>query len=155
MGIDVRRAMPADAAGIARVQVATWRSTYRGLIPDAYLDAMEEEPRARWWQDVIARDAGDDGSSFVVVAVDGDGVPPGGGAGEGDGGGAGWEAGGAGYSEGSRERGAAAQEDGSRSAEPGRRGGATRKGDAPMETRGQVSLFHEPRYFHRIAPTWV
>ncbi|EKP95233.1 GNAT family N-acetyltransferase [Thermaerobacter subterraneus] len=91
MGIEIRRAMPADAAGIARVQVATWRSTYRGVIPDAYLDAMEEEPRARWWQDVIARDAGDAGSSFVVVAVDG--VTLGGDAGAADGGGSGREAG--------------------------------------------------------------
>lgn len=67
--IQVRRAMLADAAGIARAQVATWRTTYRGLIPDAYLDAMEEEPRAKMWEEIIARDRGDGASSFVMVAV--------------------------------------------------------------------------------------
>ena len=34
----VRRAEPADAAGMATVHVDTWRETYRGLMSDAVLD---------------------------------------------------------------------------------------------------------------------
>ena len=39
----IRPAVVADVAAIARVQVATWRDTYRGIVPDAFLDAMREE----------------------------------------------------------------------------------------------------------------
>lgn len=34
----VRRAEPADAPGMAKVHVGTWRETYRGLMSDAVLD---------------------------------------------------------------------------------------------------------------------
>lgn len=37
----IRRADPADAAAIARVKVLTWRSAYRGLLPDALLDGLD------------------------------------------------------------------------------------------------------------------
>ncbi|GIW05923.1 MAG: N-acetyltransferase [Dehalococcoidia bacterium] len=36
----VRPATPGDAAGIARVYVATWKRAYRGIIPDAHLDRL-------------------------------------------------------------------------------------------------------------------
>ncbi|WP_457963198.1 GNAT family N-acetyltransferase [Arthrobacter sp. D1-29] len=38
INFDVRRAEPADAPGMARVHVDTWRETYRGLMSDAVLD---------------------------------------------------------------------------------------------------------------------
>jgi ribosomal protein S18 acetylase RimI-like enzyme len=38
---------PADAEALARVHVASWRETYRGLLPDAYLARMSEEAHAR------------------------------------------------------------------------------------------------------------
>jgi ribosomal protein S18 acetylase RimI-like enzyme len=34
----IRKALPADARGIARVRVDAWRTTYRGLLPDQVLD---------------------------------------------------------------------------------------------------------------------
>lgn len=38
-----------DIAGIARVHATTWQTTYRGIIPDAYLDAIQvEEWQERW-----------------------------------------------------------------------------------------------------------
>ena len=38
-----------DVAGIARVHASTWQTTYRGIIPDDYLDAIQvEEWRERW-----------------------------------------------------------------------------------------------------------
>ncbi|HBQ09766.1 MAG TPA: hypothetical protein DEF51_00770, partial [Myxococcales bacterium] len=46
----VRRAVPEDAPTLARVHVAGWSWTYRGVLPDAYLDAPERRPRreAQW-----------------------------------------------------------------------------------------------------------
>ncbi len=50
----VRRATPGDAPGIARVRVESWRSTYRGMIPDAYLDGMKVEASTALWDRVLA-----------------------------------------------------------------------------------------------------
>lgn len=36
----IRPARQLDACGIARVYVQTWQDTYRGILPDGYLDAM-------------------------------------------------------------------------------------------------------------------
>jgi ribosomal protein S18 acetylase RimI-like enzyme len=36
----IRPARQTDACGIARVYVQTWQDTYRGILPDSYLDAM-------------------------------------------------------------------------------------------------------------------
>jgi ribosomal protein S18 acetylase RimI-like enzyme len=38
--IRIRRARPADAAAIAAVHVASWRTTYPGILPDAYLAGL-------------------------------------------------------------------------------------------------------------------
>lgn len=48
--IDIRVGGEADFAAIARVLVDTWRTTFRTLLPDAFLDAMsydEQEKRHR------------------------------------------------------------------------------------------------------------
>ena len=45
----LRAAVPADAPAIARVHVASWRTTYPGMIPDSYLDAMDvKDYTSRW-----------------------------------------------------------------------------------------------------------
>jgi GNAT superfamily N-acetyltransferase len=51
--IAVRTAAAGDAPGIARVRVDSWRSTYRGLIPDAYLDAMRTDASTALWERVL------------------------------------------------------------------------------------------------------
>jgi len=43
----IRPAAPDDAAIIARVQIETWRTTYRDLIPAAYLADLSIERRTR------------------------------------------------------------------------------------------------------------
>ena len=45
----IREATPADAPGIAHVHVASWRTTYRGLVPDDYLAGLSKERRAAFW----------------------------------------------------------------------------------------------------------
>jgi len=45
----IRLATAEDARAIAAVQVASWRSTYRGIVPDSLLDAMNVESGAERW----------------------------------------------------------------------------------------------------------
>ena len=62
----IRAATPADAAAIAEVRVNAWRTTYRGMIPDAYLAAMKVEDSATMWEKILS--AGPNATS-VFVAV--------------------------------------------------------------------------------------
>ncbi len=41
MLIPIRKRTPEDLPGIARVVVDTWRSAYRGIVPDAVLDGLD------------------------------------------------------------------------------------------------------------------
>jgi GNAT superfamily N-acetyltransferase len=43
----LRSAEPDDALAVARVHVRSWQVAYRGLLPDAYLNALRPEDRAR------------------------------------------------------------------------------------------------------------
>ncbi|MEJ1096256.1 MULTISPECIES: GNAT family N-acetyltransferase [unclassified Pseudoxanthomonas] len=60
----IRSAVPADVSGIAHVQISTWHATYRGLVPDAYLDAMDQAVQEDYWRSLLSANDGD----FVVVA---------------------------------------------------------------------------------------
>ena len=46
----IRRARAEDAAGIAQVHVASWRSTYPGMVPDSYLIGLSTEAYAERWR---------------------------------------------------------------------------------------------------------
>src|SRR5262245_26903256 len=52
-GVSIRRATAGDAPAIARVRVDSWRTTYRGMIPDAYLDGMQVEASTALWDRVL------------------------------------------------------------------------------------------------------
>ena len=60
----IRSAVTADVPGIAHVQIGTWRDTYRGLVPDAYLDALDHAVQADYWRSLLSANDGD----FVLVA---------------------------------------------------------------------------------------
>ncbi len=45
----VREATVDDVPAIARVHVDTWRATYRGIVPDDFLDGLTYEGRERQW----------------------------------------------------------------------------------------------------------
>jgi len=55
----IREANANDAMAIARVQVDTWRTTYAGLVPAAYLRDLSYERQGQVWGDFIStlRDA--------------------------------------------------------------------------------------------------
>jgi ribosomal protein S18 acetylase RimI-like enzyme len=63
----VRPAVPNDGAAIARVHVATWRSAYRGLLSDAFLDSLSEPAYADRWRRSVA----DPGLHAYVAEADG------------------------------------------------------------------------------------
>lgn len=46
----LRDAAPADAEALAEVHVASWKSAYRGLMPDAFLDGLAPADRLDRWR---------------------------------------------------------------------------------------------------------
>lgn len=70
MTIAIRPAAPADAPAIARIRIDCWRSVYRGLVPDAYLDGMDIDASTQLWNRVLT--AGPSTASVVVAEDDAD-----------------------------------------------------------------------------------
>lgn len=63
--INIREAVCNDAGGIAQVQVDSWRSSYRGIVPAGYLAQLSYEQREKHWVGIL----GDAGSPiFAYVA---------------------------------------------------------------------------------------
>ena len=54
--VTIRQATGADAFGIAQVHVDTWRSTYRGIVPQEYLDSLDLDARAEQWEEWLLRE---------------------------------------------------------------------------------------------------
>ncbi|WP_234032633.1 GNAT family N-acetyltransferase [Paenibacillus faecalis] len=46
----IRAATAADAEGIAQVHVNSWKTTYKGIISESFLDALTVESRLESWQ---------------------------------------------------------------------------------------------------------
>ena len=63
--MSVRRARPDDADVLGRVHVDAWLATYRGLIDDHYLDALDPAVSADRWHRTLA-----DQNTNCLVAVD-------------------------------------------------------------------------------------
>jgi len=53
-GVTIRPGRSEDAYGIAAVHSASWRATYRGIVPQATLDGMEPEKTVERWQSAMA-----------------------------------------------------------------------------------------------------
>ncbi|HVN36060.1 MAG TPA: GNAT family N-acetyltransferase [Casimicrobiaceae bacterium] len=68
--IALRRAVGADAPAIARVRVDSWRTTYRGIVPDAYLDGMQVDASTAMWERILT--AGPSTTSVFVADHVGD-----------------------------------------------------------------------------------
>jgi ribosomal protein S18 acetylase RimI-like enzyme len=64
--LTIRRATVDDAEAIARTRIDGWRASYRGLIPDAYLEAMELQASRALWEKILSVDAP---TATVVVAA--------------------------------------------------------------------------------------
>jgi GNAT superfamily N-acetyltransferase len=51
--VSVRPARPDDAEAVARVQVVTWRTAYREVLPAAVLDDWDEDAAAQSWRAAV------------------------------------------------------------------------------------------------------
>jgi ribosomal protein S18 acetylase RimI-like enzyme len=64
-----RQAKPEDASRIADLHTHSWRTAYRGLLPDAYLDGPLLQERQAHWATILPQVQADD---FVLLAETGD-----------------------------------------------------------------------------------
>ena len=63
----IRVAEVRDAAAIAHVHVQSWLTTYQGIVPQEYLDSLDEAERVPLWQDWLTRDI-----SVFVAEIEGE-----------------------------------------------------------------------------------
>jgi ribosomal protein S18 acetylase RimI-like enzyme len=54
--VPIRAATQDDAGSISRVHVESWRTTYRGVVPDQFLAELDVEERAARWREVLKSD---------------------------------------------------------------------------------------------------
>lgn len=66
--LTIRRALPADATSIAEVHVASWRTTYPGIVDQAYIDSLSTTERAAAWARRLSA-AGTPTAPDVLVAI--------------------------------------------------------------------------------------
>jgi GNAT superfamily N-acetyltransferase len=69
----IRAATADDAEEIARIHLESWRTTYRGIVPEAHLERLARElpQRAQRWRESIPRE---DGEWTLLAAVPGRGT---------------------------------------------------------------------------------
>ena len=64
MGVTLRKAEPEDATALAHIQVTSWRSAFRNIASDDYLDHMvSEQNQAEDWKEILA-----DAEQVVFIA---------------------------------------------------------------------------------------
>lgn len=63
-----RKATLSDAKGIAKVHVDSWRTTYKNIIPDAFLEKLSYEQRTKIWEENIRKEG-----NYVFVAENDEG----------------------------------------------------------------------------------
>jgi L-amino acid N-acyltransferase YncA len=51
--MNIRKAMPADVKGMAKVHVDSWRTTYKDMFPEEYLQSLSYESREELWNRAI------------------------------------------------------------------------------------------------------
>jgi ribosomal protein S18 acetylase RimI-like enzyme len=67
MSVIIRPGRVEDADGIAAVHVASWRTTYAGIVPDDYLAALDAAVMAGRWRERLK-----EGTQLILVAQDED-----------------------------------------------------------------------------------
>ena len=65
--ITIREATPDDAAAIAKVHVLSWKKSFAGIVPEAFLDRLTVEDRTRKFSERF----GEFGYQMFVAEIDG------------------------------------------------------------------------------------
>ncbi len=73
MDITLRRAGPDDWEAVAAIHAASWRSAYRGIYPDSYLDEEAPGERRGFWRRALA-DWDPDVDAVFLAEEDGEAV---------------------------------------------------------------------------------
>ncbi|PEW26269.1 GNAT family N-acetyltransferase [Bacillus cereus] len=71
MGIHIRRAIKDDIPGIAKVNVDSWKTTYKGIFADEFLENITYEQREKQWENIFQQE---DKSQYRFVAETLDGI---------------------------------------------------------------------------------
>jgi L-amino acid N-acyltransferase YncA len=66
----IREAREEDAVSIAKIHVDSWRTTYRNIIANTFLEALSYDDRERYWRSLLEKQ---DRTSLIYVAEDDDG----------------------------------------------------------------------------------
>lgn len=67
LSVDIRKAAPRDADGIATVHYQAWAGAYSGIIPHKSLTGMLNRRGSKWWANAIGKAA-----SILVVEIGGE-----------------------------------------------------------------------------------
>jgi GNAT superfamily N-acetyltransferase len=62
----VRRAVAADAHGIAEIGVRGWQAAYRGVLPDGFLAGLSVTAREIAWQSMLDRDDAGEAPAWIA-----------------------------------------------------------------------------------------
>lgn len=63
VNMKIRKANIQDAQSIGKVHVDSWRTTYKGTLPDDFLNKLSYEQRTELWKNNIS-----DATNYVLVA---------------------------------------------------------------------------------------
>lgn len=66
----IRKAVPDDVAGVAKVHVDSWRTTYKGIVSDEFLASLSYEKSEERWGNRLANNSAGYGM-FVAVNEEG------------------------------------------------------------------------------------
>ncbi len=66
----IREPILSDVSNIAKIHVDTWRTAYRGIVPDKYLEELSYEKKAKAWESIINGEIKD--SRYIFIAEDED-----------------------------------------------------------------------------------
>ena len=56
MEIHIRRAIKDDIRGIAKVHVDSWKTTYKGIFADEFLENITYEQREKQWENIFQQE---------------------------------------------------------------------------------------------------
>ena len=66
--VTIRVATEGDASGIARVHVRSWQEAYAGIVPEAYLAAMDVAQRTTEWASYLREGPSDQVLTWVATS---------------------------------------------------------------------------------------
>ena len=69
--VQIREAKKEDIFNMAKVRVDTWKSAYKGIVSDEFLENLSYEGTAERWKQVFWKDRNADTAAFVAENLDG------------------------------------------------------------------------------------